>query len=451
MLKSINPYENLLIYEYRPYSNEKVKNIIDDSDKEFQNWKTVDYSIRKDILFNIANSLEKNVTEHASMITREIGKPISESKAEVLKCVWVLKYFAHNSEEFLKKKQIKTDYSESYIQYDPLGVILGIMPWNFPYWQVFRFIAPLLMAGNTCVVKHASNTSGCSLLIEKVILDNSPFKHIYKSLLLKSKQVNGIISNKKIKAVSLTGSEEAGSAVAMQAGKEIKKTVLELGGSDPFIVLEDADIEKASKTAVLARFFNTGQSCIAAKRFLVHQDVHDSFVKAVKEHIDNLVIGNPMDETTQIGPLAKKEFAIELHNMVVSSIKMGAKCLIGGDYDKSSLYKPTLLVNVNENMDVFKRETFGPVLCVMKIKNVNEAIEIANDSDYGLGGSVWTENIDYAKKISHLIDTGAVFINEMTKSDPRLPFGGINKSGYGIELSKYGIREFVNTKTIVVN
>ena len=451
MLKSINPYENLLIYEYRPYSNEKVKNIIDDSDKEFQNWKTVDYSIRKDILFNIANSLEKNVTEHASMITREIGKPISESKAEVLKCVWVLKYFAHNSEEFLKKKQIKTDYSESYIQYDPLGVILGVMPWNFPYWQVFRFIAPLLMAGNTCVVKHASNTSGCSLLIEKVILDNSPFKHIYKSLLLKSKQVNGIISNKKIKAVSLTGSEEAGSAVAMQAGKEIKKTVLELGGSDPFIVLEDADIEKASKTAVLARFFNTGQSCIAAKRFLVHQDVHDSFVKAVKEHIDNLVIGNPMDETTQIGPLAKKEFAIELHNMVVSSIKMGAKCLIGGDYDKSSLYKPTLLVNVNENMDVFKRETFGPVLCVMKIKNVNEAIEIANDSDYGLGGSVWTENIDYAKKISHLIDTGAVFINEMTKSDPRLPFGGINKSGYGIELSKYGIREFVNTKTIVVN
>ena len=385
------------------------------------------------------------------MITREIGKPISESKAEVLKCVWVLKYFAHNSEEFLKKKQIKTDYSESYIQYDPLGVILGIMPWNFPYWQVFRFIAPLLMAGNTCVVKHASNTSGCSLLIEKVILDNSPFKHIYKSLLLKSKQVNGIISNKKIKAVSLTGSEEAGSAVAMQAGKEIKKIVLELGGSDPFFVLEDADIEKASKTAVLSRFFNTGQSCIAAKRFLVHQDVHDSFVNAVKEHIDNLVIGNPMDETTQIGPLAKKEFAIELHNMVVSSIKMGAKCLIGGDYGKTSLYKPTLLVNVNENMDVFKRETFGPVLCVMKIKNANEAIEIANDSDYGLGGSVWTENIDYAKKISHLIDTGAVFINEMTKSDPRLPFGGINKSGYGIELSKYGIREFVNTKTIVVN
>ena len=451
MLKSINPYENVLINEYNPYSDNKVKNIIDDADKEFQNWKTADYSIRKDILFKIANSLEENVTEHASMITREIGKPISESKAEVLKCVWVLKYFADNSEEFLKKEQIKTDYSESYIQYDPLGVILGIMPWNFPYWQVFRFIAPLLMAGNTCVVKHASNTSGCSLLIEKIILDNSPYKGIYKSLLLKSKQVNKIISNKKIKAVSLTGSEEAGSEVAMQAGKEIKKIVLELGVSDPFIVLEDADIEKASKTAVLARFFNTGQSCIAAKRFLVHQDVHDSFVNAVKEHINNMTIGNPMHETTQIGPLAKKEFAIELHNMVTSSIKMGAKCLIGGDYDKTSLYKPTLLVNVNENMDVFKRETFGPVFCVMKIKNANEAIEIANESDYGLGGSVWTENIDYAKKISHLIDTGAVFINEMTKSDPRLPFGGINKSGYGIELSKYGIREFVNTKTIVVN
>ena len=451
MLSSTNPYKNILIKKYTPYSEEKVNLIINDVSDEFKRWKVVNFSKRRNILLNIAKSLEINVQEHAEMITNEIGKPISESKIEVLKCVWVVKYFADNAEEFLQKEYIKTDYKESYIQNEPLGVIFGIMPWNFPYWQVFRFTAPLLMAGNACVIKHAANVSGCSLLIEKVILDNSTYKNIYKTLIIPAEGVNAVISNNHIKAVSLTGSEEAGASVAMHAGKEIKKIVLELGGSDPFIVLNDADIKKASKVAVLARFFNAGQSCIAAKRFLVHEDIHDEFVESVKKHIENLQVGNPMDENTQIGPLAKKEFVNELHSMVQSSINAGAKCLLGGKNDDTAFYTPTLLVDIKKDMEVFTKETFGPVFCIMKINNIDEAIKMANNSQYGLGGSIWTENIDLAKELSCKIDTGAIFINEMTKSDPRLPFGGINKSGYGIELSKYGIKEFVNTKTIVIN
>jgi len=362
----------------------------------------------------------------------------------------VLEFFAKNAEEFLQKEIINTGYEESYVQYDPLGVILGIMPWNFPYWQVIRFIAPVLMAGNTCIVKHASNVSGCSLLIEKLIIDISPFKNIYRTVIISSDKVEKIIKHKAIKGISLTGSEDAGSAVAMQAGREIKKTVLELGGSDPFIVLSDANIDKASKTAISARFFNTGQSCIAAKRFLVHEKVYDEFVHKVQMHIRNLVVGDALDEKTQIGPLAKKEFAIDIDTMVRSSISDGANCIEGGKR-KGCYYFPTLLIDVKEKMSVFKEETFGPVLCVSKIKNIDDAIALANKSEYGLGGSVWTSDIDLAKKITSKINTGAIFINEMTKSDPRLPFGGINKSGYGIELSKYGIREFVNVKTVVVN
>jgi len=450
MIKSINPTTNKIIKEYKEYSSSTIESIINEVSEEYLIWKTKSFNERQDILIDISDALSNNLEEHAQMITLEIGKPIAESRMEIKKCVWVLKYFAENAEEFLKDTKIDTDYKDSYVQYDPLGVILGIMPWNFPYWQVIRFIAPVLMAGNTCIVKHASNVSGCALLIEQLIIDNSPFKNIYRTLLVQSDKVEQIIKHKQIKGVSLTGSDEAGSAVAMQAGKEIKKTVLELGGSDPFIVLEDADIDKASKTAISARFFNTGQSCIAAKRFLVHKDVYDEFIHKVQEHMNNLTIGDPMLDDTKIGPLAKQEFVDDLHKIVDSSINEGAKCLLGGESD-GCFFNPTLLVDVTENMSVFKQETFGPVLCIAKIKNADEAVRIANKSEYGLGGSLWTNNIDLAKKLIKRINTGAIFINDMTKSDPRLPFGGINKSGYGIELSKYGIREFVNTKTIVIN
>ncbi len=450
MINSINPATGKLIKEYQPYSNAAVLSIIKDVSDEYSNWKAITFKERSKILMDISDGLNNNIEKHAQMISFEIGKPITESRMEVEKCVWVLQYFAEHAEEFLKNEPITTGYKESYIQYDPLGVILGIMPWNFPYWQVIRFIAPVLIAGNTCIVKHASNVSGCSLLIEKLIRNHSPFKNIYRTLLISSNQVESIIKHKEIRGVSLTGSEDAGSFVAMQAGKEIKKTVLELGGSDPFIVLNDADINKASKIAIAARFFNSGQSCIAAKRFLVHEDVYDEFIDNIKEHMNNLVMGDPMSDSTQIGPLAKKEFVSDLSEIVNSSINEGAKCLMGGD-SNGCFYNPVLLVDVTENMSVFKKETFGPVMCVIKIKDVNDAIRLANNSDYGLGGSLWTSNISLAKKITKKINTGAIFINDMTRSDPRLPFGGVNRSGYGIELSKYGIREFVNTKTIVVN
>ena len=449
-IRSINPANNLLITEYDIFSDQSVEEEILNTHNEFSLWKKFSFNKRKEILLKISQKLKNDINVHAEMITKEMGKPIKESRAEILKCVWVIEYYAENAADFLKSKTIKSDYAESYVQYDPLGVILGVMPWNFPYWQVFRFIAPSLMAGNTCVLKHASNVSGCALLIEKLVHSCSEYKSIFKVLLISSSQVEKVIKNPYVKAVTLTGSEYAGSEVAMRAGKEIKKTVLELGGSDCFIVLDDADIKLAAKTSILARFLNSGQSCIAAKRFLVHKNVYDEFINIVQKSIKALNVGDPMLEETDVGPLAKNNFITEIDALVQSSIKKGAKCLLGGKYS-DSFYEPTLLIDVKEDMDVFTCETFGPIFCISKILDSEEAIRLANNSDYGLGGSIWTKNIEKAKNMASRIETGAVFINDMTKSDPRLPFGGVKKSGYGIELSKYGIREFVNMKTVVIN
>lgn len=449
-LKSINPATGKTINEYQEYSNSDVNSIINNVSNEFFIWKNISFDERKNILLLIGDKMKSNIDTHSKMISIEMGKPIVESRAEILKCIWVIEYYAKNAEKFLDKEIINSDYTESYIQYDPLGIVFGIMPWNFPYWQVFRFIAPSLMAGNVCILKHASNVSGCALLIEELVNDCSPYKNIFKTLLISSSKVENVICNSKVKAVTLTGSEQAGSQVAMKAGEQIKKTVLELGGSDSYIVLDDANLELSAKTAVIARFLNTGQSCIAAKRFFVHNKVYDSFIDKVKNIIIDLKVGDPLLEETQIGPLAKPEFVNEVDELVKSSVKKGARCLVGGK-KKNSYYYPTLLVDVNQSMDVFKYETFGPVFCIVRINNVEEAIELANNSDYGLGGSVWTSSIEKGKEVASKIETGAVFINDMTKSDPRLPFGGVKKSGYGVELSKYGIREFVNMKTVVVN
>ena len=448
-IKSINPANNSVIKEYESYSDQAVNTMINQSHEDFLLWKLLSFDKRRDILLKMAQKLKDDVEKHAKMISLEMGKPIKESRAEVLKCVWVVEYYAKNASDFLKPETIKSDYSDSYIQYDPIGIVLGVMPWNFPYWQVFRFIAPSLMAGNTCVLKHASNVSGCALLIEELVSDVSEYKSIFKTLLISSSQVENVIKNPHIKAVTLTGSEYAGSEVAMRAGKEIKKTVLELGGSDCFIVLDDADVDMAAKTAILARFLNSGQSCIAGKRFLVHEDVYEEFINKVKNHIEKLKMGDPLLEETDIGPLAKMKFSEELNTLVQRSIEKGAKCLLGAKMN-DAFYEPTLLIDINEEMDVFTCETFGPVFCVSKISTAEQAIKIANNSEYGLGGSVWTRDTEKGKQIATQIETGAVFINDMTKSDPRLPFGGVKKSGYGIELSKYGIREFVNMKTIAI-
>ena len=449
-MKSINPYNNKLIKNYNNHTSDNILNIIDNSHKDFLLWREINLKNRIKLIRKISKTLEKDVNKHAQMITMEMGKPIKESKDEILKCIWMIDYYCKNSENFLKKEYIKTDYSKSYINFEPLGIIFGIMPWNFPYWQVFRFIIPTLLAGNTCVIKHAPNVTGCAMLIESLFNNINDFKNLFKIIIVEEEKVEMLIANKNIKAISLTGSDKAGSAVAMLSGKALKKNLLELGGSDPFIVLNDADLKKAAKKAILARFFNSGQSCIAAKRFLVHADVYDEFVAIILKYIKGLKIGNPVNEDVQIGPLAKKEFASTIDKLVKNSIAKGAKCIIGGKYN-NAFYEPTLLIDVNETMDVFKHEIFGPVMSVCKIHSKNEAIKIANQSEYGLGASVWTKNIDKAKNIASFLESGSVFINEMTKSDPRLPFGGVKKSGYGHELSKYGIKEFVNFKTIVIN
>ena len=449
MICSINPASNIFIKEYQTFSHAKIKSILTQSQNSFSHWKNTSLDQRRKVLLSIAEELNNNIELHSRMITDEMGKPIVESRMEIDKCVWVLKYFAENACSFLDEKRITTDYAESYVEYKPLGVILGIMPWNFPYWQIIRFVAPALMAGNVCLVKHAPNVTGCSLLIEQLIANNCKVKDIYKALIIEEHKVKQVIESDVVKAVSLTGSEKAGSAVAMLAGKEIKKTVLELGGSDPYIVLNDANLKICSKTAINARFFNAGQSCIAAKRFLVQDRIYDEFLYNIKERISKLIVGNPMDENTQIGPLAKKEFVNKIHEYVESSISKGAVCEFGGEIS-GCYYYPTLLTNIKPDMDVFKEETFGPIFCVLKFSDVEEAINFANQTKYGLGGSIWSTDIKLAKDIANQIDAGSIFINDMTKSDPRLPFGGVNKSGYGKELSRYGILEFVNIKTIVV-
>ena len=449
MFKSINPSNGKVLNQYTAFSSDQILCLINDVNDEFLSWRNTTFKERSKVLIGIADSLKLDLESHARMISLEMGKPINESRQEIEKSIWVLRYYAENSEEFLKNEYIDTEYSESYIKYEPIGIIFGVMPWNFPYWQVLRFLAPILMSGNTCIIKHAPNVFGCSLKIESLIRRNSPFKNIFKSIICEESKVESIIKNKFIKGVSLTGSDRAGSIVASYAAKEVKRTVLELGGSDAFIVLDDADIKKASKTAVMARFFNSGQSCIAAKRFLVHENIYDDFISNVEERIKNLIVGDALDEKTQIGPLAKIEFVDQIKTIVDLSLGSGAKCVINPVVN-NNFFHPILLIDVNESMPVFQEETFAPVFCVSKIKNIKEAISIANNSKYGLGGSVWTSDIEKGKYIASQINTGAVFINDMTKSDPRLPFGGVNKSGYGVELSKYGIREFVNMKTVVV-
>ena len=405
---------------------------------------------RLSFLPNLSSLLIENKEEYASIITREMHKPITQALAEVEKCALLCKYYYENAETFLATKSIKTDASESYVVYEPLGVILGIMPWNFPFWQVFRFAVPTLIAGNTVVVKHASNVPKCAELIESIFNAAGFPKGCYQNLPIPSNKVSDIIANPIIKAVSLTGSEQAGVAVATEAGKHLKKCVLELGGNNAFIILEDANLDKAVATAVNARMQNAGQSCIAAKRFLVHETIVDAFIEKFKIAIQNLKTGNPLDRDTQIGSLARVDLAEELEQQVQKSIQMGAQIITGGKRYEA-FFEPTILTDVTPTMPVFKEETFGPVAAITTFKTIDEAIELSNQSEFGLGVSLFTQDVDFMKTKISAFNEGAVFINEMVKSDPRLPFGGIKKSGYGRELAEEGIKEFVNVKTVVIN
>ncbi len=449
-MKSINPFNNQIIKYYNEYTSEDIEKIIHNADLAQKQWKKTEFIERSEKMKTAAEILRKNKNQYAQMITMEMGKIIRESEAEIEKCAWVCDYYAENAEKFLANEHIKTDATKSYVCFQPLGIVLAIMPWNFPFWQVFRFAVPALMAGNGAVLKHASIVPGCALEIEKVFKEAGLPSDLFRSLLISSSKVQKIIKNPVIKAITLTGSEAAGSNVAEISGRNLKKSVLELGGSDPFIVMEDADIEECCKTAVIARMINCGQSCIAAKRFIVMESVASIFENRIKELLEKYRAGDPMEENTDIAPLAHPEFVHIIKGQVNRSLKMGAKLFTDNKKTNldSNFYLPIIITDVQTEMPVFNEETFGPVFAVIRVKNEQEAIEVANKSKFGLGGCVWTKDSKRGENIASKVETGSMFVNGLTKSDPRLPFGGIKNSGYGRELSYYGIREFVNIKTI---
>ena len=451
--KTINPATGKQVEVYKELTGREIEEKLEKAASAYKQWKKFAFSVRSKHIKEVGELLKEKKQEYAELITLEMGKPIKQSISEVEKCAWVCEYYADNAKMFLKDEHIKTESQQSFISYEPLGVILAIMPWNFPFWQTFRFAAPALMAGNVGVLKHASNVPKCAMAIEQLFIDAGCGEGVFQNLLVSSSNVKKLIENKHVQAVTLTGSEGAGSKVGEQAGRQIKKTVLELGGSDPFIILKEANLKEAAKVAVQSRMINTGQSCIAAKRFIVEESVAESFIALLGKEIDKLNIGDPNDENADLGPMAREDLLKDVHNQVRVSVKKGAKLIKGGERlkRKGYYYKPTLLQNVHPGMPAFDEELFGPVMAVITAKDEEEAISLANNSKYGLGASLWTENMDLAARLVRNIQAGNVFVNSMVKSDPRLPFGGIKKSGYGRELSDVGIKEFVNIKSIVIN
>jgi succinate-semialdehyde dehydrogenase/glutarate-semialdehyde dehydrogenase len=451
-IETINPATEELVKQFTAHSDDEVKLIIENVNKEFLTWKNKSFSERKILMLRAAEILKNEKKHYAEILTLEMGKPIKQAIAEVEKCAWVCEYYTENTESILQKEFIKTDASESYVQFDPIGIVLAVMPWNFPFWQVFRFAAPALMAGNAGILKHASNVPMSALAIEEIFHKAEFPKNIFRTLLIESKQVDAVIENSLVKATTLTGSEYAGSVVASKSGKMLKKNVMELGGSDPFIILADANLEEAVNTAVTARLLNNGQSCIAAKRFIVVEEIAKKFEEMFVKKMEATIVGDPMKNETELGPMAREDLLIELHEQITKSVDAGAKILTGGKRleRKGYYYAPTIISDVKKGMAAYEQELFGPAAIVIKVKDEEEAIFVANDTEFGLGASLWTSNIEKAKSLAKQIDSGSVFINGMVKSDPRLPFGGVKLSGYGRELSHYGIKEFVNIKTVWV-
>lgn len=449
-MKAINPATGKLIAEYPEHSPQQVKQIISQTNNAFLDWREVSFKERSALMFGAARVLRENVGIYARLMSEEMGKTIVESRAEVEKCAWVCDYYAEHAETFLADEPVDTDAGKSFVAYQPIGPVLAVMPWNFPFWQVFRFAAPTLMAGNAGLLKHASNVPGCALAIEEVFQKAGFPEDIFRTLMIGSSGVEAVIRHPAVKAVTLTGSEPAGRQVAAIAADEIKKSVLELGGSDPFIVLEDADIPACALVSSQARMINVGQSCIAAKRFIVVESRLKEFETQQTAIMSALKLGDPLLEETQVGPMARLDLVDELDTQVQQSISKGARLLTGGKRREGpgAFYLPTVLSGVQPGMAVYSEETFGPVSAIIPVKDTEEAIAVANSSEFGLGGSVWTRDLKKGEAIARRIESGAVFVNGMTKSDPRLPFGGVKKSGYGRELSHFGIREFVNIKSI---
>lgn len=454
MLTSINPANNKTIKSYTEMQGEEISQIISQADEAFNSWKETSFIHRTKLMHNAASVLRNNSEEYSLLMTTEMGKPIKQSRAEVEKCAWVCDYYADNAEKFLRDEIIKTEASKSFVSYQPLGVILAVMPWNFPFWQVLRFAAPNIMAGNAGLLKHASNVSGCALAIEDIFRKAGFPENLFRTLLVSSKNTSQVISHKKVQAVTLTGSVPAGKAVASLSGSLIKKTVLELGGSDPYIILEDADLEQAAISCVTSRLINAGQSCIAAKRFIIVESVYDQFEKLFIDFMSKKKMGDPLDEKNDLGPQASLQLRDELHDQVLRSVNQGAELILGGkipDID-GAYYPPTILKNVKPGMPAFDEELFGPVAALIKAKDEDDAIELANKGIFGLGAAVFTNDLKRGERIAkEKFNAGCCFVNDFVKSDPRLPFGGIKESGYGRELSPFGIKEFVNIKTVYIH
>lgn len=447
VLKSINPFDPSRIINYPQLSDMALALQLGRAHTTFTKYRETSFDERATLMKGVAVVLRDRSREFAEVITREMGKPVTESEAEVKKCAWVCEYYADNAAHFLEDKIVETEADESRVIFEPLGPVLAVMPWNFPFWQVFRFAAPALMAGNTVLLKHASNVQGCAGAIEEIFMEAGFEEGAFQNLAIGSDRVAGVIASEYIKAVTLTGSEEAGVAVASEAGKHLKKCVLELGGNNAFVVLNDANRELALNMAIPARMQNGGQSCIAAKRFILESWIAEDFIPLLVSRVEQMVIGDPMDEQTQVGPLVSVKQAKEVEGQVEKSVEMGAMLLLGGERN-GAFFQPSVLTGVVPGMPVFDEEVFGPVFAVMEATSPEHALELSNTSKFGLGMQLFTASERMAELFIRGADEGAVFVNAMVKSDPRLPFGGIKKSGYGRELSDEGIREFVNIKTI---
>lgn len=452
-MHSINPYTGAVCATYQSHSSEEVDVIVNQCDQAFQSWRDTGFDVRAEKLNRLGALLIERKESLAVLITTEMGKLKREAVGEVEKCAWVCRWYAANGEQFLEHENIPTEASHSLITYRPIGVVLAVMPWNFPFWQVFRFLAPALMAGNTGLLKHASNVPGCALAIEQLVREAGFPDNVFRTLLIGGLAVKAVIEHPKVKAVTLTGSTPAGKSVAAVAGSVLKKTVLELGGSDPYLILDDADLDEAARLCAAGRLLNAGQSCIGAKRFIVMDAVYDAFRDAFVQHMHAARCGDPLNPDTRLAPMARIDLRDELHGQVEKSVALGARVTCGGYIPEGSapFYPATVLENVTPGMPAYHEELFGPVAALIRVKTLDEAVAVANDSVFGLGAAIFTRNTEKALQLAEKgIEAGCVFINDFVKSDPRLPFGGVKESGYGRELSVVGIREFVNIKTIVL-
>jgi succinate-semialdehyde dehydrogenase / glutarate-semialdehyde dehydrogenase len=450
MLKSIDPSNGKELATFPELDGAGIEAAVERAWSSRHAWRDAGMDLRTALLRSVAGVLRAEKARFAALMTSEMGKPIAEAEGEVEKCAWTATWIADNAARLLADEPIESTATKSYVRYQPLGVILAVMPWNFPFWQAFRAGLPALAAGNVMLLKHASNVPQCALAIEDVFREAGVPKGVFQTLLIGPGPVAGIIADRRVAGVTLTGSEAAGELVASAAGKALKKSVLELGGSDPFIVLEDADVKTAATVACRARNQNNGQSCIAAKRFIVAEPIADEFEELFSKAVAALKVGDPMDRANQVGPLARADLVDDLERQVRESVKKGAKVLAGGQRldNGGNFFEPTVLVGVKRGMPVYDEETFGPVAAVIRVRDAEEALRVANDTDFGLGSSIWTKDVERGQLLAERVEAGLVFINGMVASDARLPFGGVKRSGYGRELSAHGIREFTNIQTV---